>query len=726
MNSSRLRKSFKVKILILIITSILITLMFPKAQIIDTEAVVGSIWLEDDLIAEITFDIAKNENLLAKEIDAARNKVYPVFLRDENYALLSIDSLNKYTAYLISLIDSLNITDENYERLPVFLSSTSFKYFNNLRKSDLQQFDNNRGQFGYLIQLIAENIAIIYSKGLLDLEYKQIERDSIGVRKGSFQEHVSKFTFFDKLTAIERISGNIFKVKADADTQAIKEFAKHFLFPDLIYSQSLTEEDIASAIRRVPVTMGIVSANERIVSRHERITPEIKSKIDSYHKARAEQITLAEIFKQIVGKFLHICALLLLLGIFISNFRKQIYEDNFRIIIFSILVVWMSYIVFWVNRLDLGEGAYLLVIIPCASMLLSIIFDSRIGFYSTAIICLITAALRGNDYNFAVANLIAGTISVYTVRDIKKRTQIFKSALYIFCAYAVSIVFFQFEKLGTWSSIGSEVVFAGISSIVSPVFTYGLLIFFERFFKITTDLTLLELADNDNPVLIELRKHAPGTFTHSMMVGNLSEAAAERIGANRLLIKVGALYHDIGKAVSPYYFVENQLSNKNLHDELRPEDSVKIILEHVARGIQEAKDKNIPQEIIDFIPTHHGTTVIKFFYDKAVAKYGKENVNQDDYRYKGPKPFSKETAILMLADTCESASRTLDEPTPEKLDAFVRMLVAAKLEDNQLNEAPVTLQELELIQRAFIDYLSGHYHRRIRYPQQDRLEEKIE
>jgi hypothetical protein len=309
------------------------------------------------------------------------------------------------------------------------------------------------------------------------------------------------------------------------------------------------------------------------------------------------------------------------------------------------------------------------------------------------------------------------------VRDIKNRSQIFRSFLFILLGYAVGVFAFGMERFATFESMTIEMAFAATNALISPVLTYGLLIFFERFFRITTDLTLLELSNFDRPLLKELARKAPGTFNHSMTMGTLAETAAEKIGANPLLARVGAYYHDVGKVITPQNFVENQLNNQNIHENLTPEESIELISRHVNEGIELAREYNIPQEVIDFIPMHHGTMVMSFFYEKAKKLYGEEKVNIDDYRYPGPKPSSRETAIIMLADGSESAVRSIENPEPIKVENVIDKIIKARIEDGQLDNSPITFSDIDKIKEAFISILLGQHHRRIRYPQQEEMEQ---
>ena len=425
---------------------------------------------------------------------------------------------------------------------------------------------------------------------------------------------------------------------------------------------------------------------------------------------------------QFLGKFLHIGFLIALLTIYLFLFRKKLFYDNQKVLLITIIVVFISFITFLINQIAVNAPLQFMIFIPVLSMLITIIFDSRIGFYCTVIIVLIAGALRGNDYTFAAMNLFAGGLSVYTVRDIKNRSQIFRSFLFILIGYLIAILAFGFERFDSLENILIESAFAGSNALISPVLTYGLLIFFERFFNITTDLTLLELSNFDRPLLKELARRAPGTFNHSMTMGTLAETAAENINANPLLARVGAYYHDIGKTITPQNFVENQLNNQNVHENLTPEESVSLIAKHVKEGIALAEENNLPQEIVDFIPMHHGTTTMSYFYEKAKKLYGDEKVDKKDFQYPGPKPNSKETTIVMLADGCESAVRSIEEPDPVKVENLIDNIIESRVADGQLDNSPITFNDLTKIKEAFVSILVGQHHKRIRYPKQDEIE----
>ena len=717
------KRGILLKLLLGFVTVIIIVMMFPKGESIEFEISEGAIWLYSDLIAPFSSPIKKSEEIYRNEIRDAEKTVYPVFVNTPENSQKSIDSLKNYSSYLIMVIDEQISTKPPSTTSPTFLSTSSYSKFMNLRIKERNLLRTRDPDLKEIFIKAGTVLNSVYNKGVLSIDAGQELRDSIALRTGRIDriEPIVKYLFLNQ--AKTEVENEVKKLNYSNELEkALIEYSSHFIFPNLVYSDELTKELFEQARNNVSKYTGIVNENERIIAKHDRITKEAKLKIESYKEAKGEMISTEGIILQNIGKFIHIALLVALLVTYIYLFRKKIFYDNQKLIIISILLTFISFITFLVNQLPVQAPVQFLIFIPAASMLLTIIFDSRVGFYSTVIIALILGALRGNDYTFMAMNLIAGGISVYSVRDIKNRSQIFRSFLFILLGYFLSILAFGLERFSPYDSMLIEFAFATSNALISPVLTYGLLIFFERLFKITTDLTLLELSNFDRPLLRDLARKAPGTFNHSMTMGTIAEAAAEKIGANPLLARVGAYYHDIGKTISPQNFVENQLNEQNVHENLKPEESVDLILNHVNAGIELAHENDIPQEIVDFIPMHHGTSAMTFFYEKAKKLYGDEKVNVNDFRYPGPKPNSKETAIVMLADGCESAVRSVREPDPVKVENVIGNIFRERTQDGQLEESPITLKDISKMKEEFLKILLGQHHKRIKYPKQEEME----
>lgn len=723
---TKLRQSLRIKFLIVFLTIILIVMMFPSGESIESEVTVGSIWIQDDLIASTTFEILKNNDTYEKEKMIAASHVQPIFLRDNSIASVSIDSIKKYNTLIPRLISAKPVNGEVVNN--TFLSDNSFNVLLRFKNKPTSFKDVRIFSLTELLRASRDILERIYQRGLLNLAYKEINKDSISVRDGKYERIFPKTLYLDRESANVYLT-NLLKIYVGNNTElneALTEYILFFLKPNIIYSYELTEAAIRNAKERVPRNIGIVNENERIIAKHDRITPEAKLKIDSYRIAKGEEIGFWSTFLQSLGKFIHILIIILLLIIYIYLFRKKIFNDNIKILLIAIIILFISFLTYLIYSLNVSAPVELLVIVPVASMLLTIIFDSRIGFYGTVVISLIVGALRGNDYAFSLMNIVAGGLAAYTVRDIKNRTQIFRSFLYILIGYFSSIIAFSLERFASIDQMLVSFAFAASNALISPVFTYGLIIFIERIFNITTDLTLLELTDFNHPLLKELARTAPGTFNHSMVVGTVVETTAEAIGANPILARVGAYYHDIGKTLNPDGFVENQISSENIHETLTPEQSVTLIRNHVIKGIELAEKNKLPKEIIDFIPMHHGTMIITFFYEKAKKLYGEELVDINDYRYLGPKPNTKETALVMLADACESTIRSLTESDSQKVENIINNIINARIEDGQLDDAPLTFRDISKIRQSFYKILIGQHHKRIRYPNQEDLESNKE
>lgn len=723
---TRLKESIRVKILILLASAVIITLLFPSGEAIDSDVKVNSIWIKNDLISSMPFEILKDPIKYEREKFAALNKVCPVFVLDISIKDKIIDSLDSFNNKLLKIINDEKVNNED-ESQKIFLSEIALKEFYNIVRINLEE-NKKIYQIGEIFAFSKALLVKIFNRGLLSINFSQIDKDSIAIQQNKFQVMFSKKDFFDFDSANILISQQFRQKFGDNENliKALKEYTSHFLIPNLIYSPDLTKIAQDHALSRVSKNVGIVNENERIVAKHDRITPEIKAKIDSYRKAKGAESDFLQELSQSIGIFIHVSLLLSLLVLYLFLFRKKIFFDNSKLLLVSLIILLIAFNAYLILQIEVQSPVEYLILVPVVSMILTIIFDSRVGFYSTVVCAMIIGGLRGNDYAIVVTNLIAGGFAAYTVRDIKNRNQVFKSFLYIFSAYAISIIAFGLERFESFQQILIAIAFSSANSIISPALTFGLIIFIEKLFNIVTDLSLIELASADSPLLRELARNAPGTNAHSNDIALMSEAAAMAISANPILVRAGAYYHDIGKLKEPENFVENQLNNINIHEKLDPQKSAEIIIGHVNYGIELAKQNKLPQEIIDFIPMHHGTTVINFFYEKAKTAFGQENVNINDYRYPGPKPNTKETAILMLADACQSAVKSINEPDLIRIENMVSNIIQMRVDDGQLSDSPLTFKDITMIKAAFINYLTGTLHKRIRYPNQSTLENKIQ
>ena len=364
----------------------------------------------------------------------------------------------------------------------------------------------------------------------------------------------------------------------------------------------------------------------------------------------------------------------------------------------------------------LGLSEYLIPIV-IASMVLTILVDARIAFIGTVTLALLIGVVLGNKLDFVIVSTFAGTASIFTVTRLRTRSQLFWSFIFVAAAYIIAITAVELLKFSTVDVILESYGFAIGNALLSPILVYGIIGFLEIAFGITTDLTLLEQSDLNRPLLKQLAVKAPGTYHHSVLSGNLAEEAADAIGANSLLARVGSYYHDIGKMNKPEYFVENQMGAENRHEMLRPNLSALILASHVRDGIELAKKHKVPEAIIDFITSHHGTMRMEYFYKKAIDQAGDEpNVNEMDFRYPGPLPISKEAGIVMICEGIEAATRSIKEKTLNRISDMVDTVIKTRLDDGQLNECDLTLAEIGKIKSAILPILIGMYHVRVEYP----------
>jgi cyclic-di-AMP phosphodiesterase PgpH len=717
----KLQNSLRIKLLIVFAAVLLVMMMFPKGESIESDVTVGSIWIQNDLIASKTFEILKDADLYKREVELAQAEVHQIFILQKDALERTIDSMRNYKKTLLKSLDE-SIASQGEAKNSTFLVDEDFNEFKKLRTSESTVTTKKTKSLSSFFSEAEELLKVYYQQGLLSIPYNQIEKDSISIREGKF-EHIVAKTDYRTPDSSKSFIFQYFKTNNESEfAQAAADYMSKFLIPGIVFEPELTDGAFKMARERVPRNIGIVNENEKIVSKHDRITPEIKLKIDSYRVAKGEETGFWGRLVQSMGKFFHIAVIFSLFWIYIYLFRKKIFRDNVKMLLLAIVILLITVVTYIFSQIESQLPFEFLIFVPVASMLITIIFDSRVGFYGTVIIALIVGALRGNDYVFAVMNIIAGALAAYTVRDIKNRTQIFRSFFFILIGYSITIIAFGLERFDTFNQIMIMIAFAAVNALISPVLTYGLIIFFERFFKITTDLTLLELSDFNRPLLRELARIAPGTFNHSMTIGTMVVSAAEAIGASPILARVGAYYHDVGKTLDPGSFVENQIEKENIHEKLTPLKSVEIIISHVKKGIELAKEHDLPQEIINFIPMHHGTLVVSYFFEKAKEEAGENPVNENDFRYPGPKPNTKETALVMLADACESTVRSITEPDTAKLENVINNLFRIRIEDGQLDDAPLTFTDIKKIKESFLGILIGQYHKRIRYPNQSAIE----
>lgn len=420
------------------------------------------------------------------------------------------------------------------------------------------------------------------------------------------------------------------------------------------------------------------------------------------------------VFLPFIIRFILILSVFLIFFIFLHLLKKEVLESFSQLMMIALLVVIeMALAYFLVYQWNFSSY---LIPVTLGSMLLTFLLGYELGLIYSFLVGFLLGIVLNFDFNLAFISTAAGSIATFSVRGVKERTKFYRPMLYISLSYLVMIYIFQFLNGISSNDILEQSGYGIFNGFISTVLTMGLLPVFEYLFDITTDITLLELSDLNRPILKRLTLEAPGTYHHSIVVGNLAEAAAKALGANPLLARVGAYYHDIGKIDKPEYFVENQMGVKSKHEKLTPSMSALILESHVKEGIELAEKERLPKKVIDLVKEHHGTTLMTYFYKKALDKGGAKT-DEAEYRYPGPKPRSKEAAILMLADAVEAASRTLEDPKPARIMSLIKKIIMDKFEQGELEECELTLKDLHIIEDSFLPILIGVFHPRIDYPE---------
>ena len=491
-----------------------------------------------------------------------------------------------------------------------------------------------------------------------------------------------------------------------------------FVVPNRFYDLEQTKILREKAMELVEPVKVQIKAQQKIIGEGEIVTQQHIQALQALgllHPSRP-WITL-------LGTALLIVMMMGIVLFYIKRQNRIIYDNTaylcmIGIIVTMVLAVSKSILMIEILRWpELQERLGYLSPIAAAGMLIAILLKTRLAVLIVAVISLIIGLMINNQITFSIAGFIGGVTGIYSISKLSQRGDLARAGLYTGIAVMLSIFVIGMIEETQWQVlIISGIILGLLNGLLSSILTNGALPYLESFFGIISPVRLLELSNPNNKLLRRLLLEAPGTYHHSIMVGNLAEAAAEAVRGDHLLVRVGAMYHDIGKTKRPYFFVENQLGIENPHDKIAPTLSTLIITSHVKDGIEMAREHRLPQCIIDFIEQHHGTTLIKYFYHKALESEEEEKIAESAFRYLGPKPQTKETAIVMLADTVEAAVRALKNPTPGQIEGLVREIIKEKLMDGQLDECDLTLKDLDIIANAFLRVLSGALHSRIEYP----------
>ncbi|MGS0765076.1 HD family phosphohydrolase [Syntrophomonas curvata] len=640
----------------------------------------------------VIIDEAKTEELKRQ----AAEKVQKVY-QEDTYALTA--TRNEINGFF-SMVNAIRAAGEgNNDKLRELLESTNKEGRNVETKYDANQMA------GYLGNVSPEDL-------------QQMQAASIGIVQGLMQKPATEETLesvFDQ--AAKQIDQLEYSLQA---REIMKITIINAIKPNLVFNKEATDKAIKEAMDGVKPVQKTVKAGEIIVREGDRVTAEQISTLEQLGIQRSKSYPLT-----LIGSAIFVLLTFWLTIEFVRRYYKKIFENHMLMLLIGLIFILILSFTRFLTVIKIGDMPDINVLIgylapvSAGSMLIAILLDNRLAYFMTMIMALYVGLLtEGNQLFYAITAFVGGTVGIFQVYRLNQTSDLARSGFYIAVANITSIL--TLTLIGgnvTLNLILTGVAIGAVNGILSAVLMIGALPYLESAFSITSMIKLLELSNPNNELLKRLLMEAPGTYHHSLMVGNLAEASAEFIGANPLLVRVGAYYHDIGKIKRPDYFVENQRGFDNPHEKIAPALSALIITSHVREGVELAREAHLPQDITNFIEQHHGTSLAKYFYSRALEEDREGNLSEDSFRYEGPKPQSKEVALVMLADSVEAGVRSLQDPTPDKIRNMVRRIIRDKLNDGQLEACDLTFKDLDVIAVSFCKSLEGLYHKRIEYPE---------
>ncbi len=558
----------------------------------------------------------------------------------------------------------------------------------------------------------------IYSKGIIEyndvISNKPQDYTILVLNNNVAEEHELK-NFHTVKTAYAYIQSTLEQQKADIDRVFILPLLENAISHSIFFDKATTDKVLQQSINEIAPSRDIILKNQRIISKGEILDPATYQILESL-KDEFEQQAGGDgnYYFILLGQIIIITLCFAVLIIFLFFFRNEIFLDNTKITFILMLIILQVLMA----DLAIDSQSFSIYLLPFCILpvIIRAFYDTRIALFVHLVTVLIISFIAPNRFEYAFIQLLGGMVAIFSIVNMRNRSQIFLSSIIIFVTYSVSYVGITIIQEGGIDVIsGYDFAWFGISALLT-LFSYPLIFIFEKLFGFISDVSLLELSDTNGKLLRELASRAPGTFQHSLQVANLAEEAIYTIGGNSLLVRAGALYHDIGKMDMPMYFIENQAHGINPHEDLNFDESAAIIIDHVIKGIEIAKKNKLPEQIIDFIRTHHGTTITAYFYRSFQNAFPGEKIDESKFHYPGPIPFSKETAVLMMADSVEAASRSLKKYDAEAIDNLVEMIINKQIEQEQFVNADITFKDINALKKIFKKKLMNIYHVRVEYP----------
>lgn len=668
-------RNFATRAVLSLVTIAVIVLLLPRRQSKLFNYEVGQVWRYPALNAQFDFPVFKTDEAIKAERDSV---------------------VRQYQPY--------------------------FNYNDDVEKQQIERFRENfkngipglKG--GDWVNYIANRLHALYQRGIIDptvetqLEHKGESSVRIVVGKEAVSE--SRDSIMTTINAYERL----FMDPRLGPNRTLLQSCNlnEYIEANLVYDKdrNLAEED--DLLNTVTPASGLVQQGERIID-NGSVVDEYKARVlSSYEKALAEHNAGGnEITSTLIGQTIIVSILVILFTLYLVLFRKDYFVKPRNITMLYVMIVIFPMLTSMLMRYN--KFSVYLIPFAMAPIFIRVFMDSRTAGVTHVTTILISAIAVKYQYEFIVVQLVGGLIAIYSLRELSKRSQLFLTALLVVIGEAAAYLSLQLIQVDSLTKLDGTMYYHLMISGFLLLFTYPLMLVVEKTFGFVSTVTLFELSNTNNELLRRLSQVAPGTFQHSIMVGNLAAEVANKIGAKGQLVRTGALYHDIGKMTNPAFFTENQAS-VNPHDKLTEKESAAIIISHVTEGLKMAEKYNLPRVIRDFISTHHGEGLTMYFYVKYKNAHPDEEVDPEPFRYPGPNPFTREQAILMMCDTVEAASRSLKEYTEENISKLVNTLIDNQVAQGYFRDCPITFRDVTVAKQTLIERLKSIYHTRIQYP----------
>ncbi len=675
-------RNFLSRTLLVLITVLLIVWALPRNESKQFRYDIGKPWMYGSFIAKFDFPIYKTDEAIKEQEDSLLETYQPYYNYDP---AVEKKQVSKFLADYQNGIPGL---PHNY------------------------------------VRLIADRLHRLYQAGIMDTpEYNEAYRDStsqVRLVSGNSAQSISLACVYSTLSAYEQL----FIDEQIAMQRPILQRCNlnNYIEPNLIYDKGKSETERNDLLSSIPPASGMVMSGQKVIDRGDIVDEYTYRVLSSFEREiKRRSATQTQITNTIIGQVIFVTLMVFLFTMYLGLFRRDYFNKPRSIAMLYTLITLFPVVV----SLMMRHNFLSVYMLPFAMVpiFVRVFMDSRTAFVCHVTMILICTTAVRYQYEFIIIQLVAGLIAIYSLRELTRRAQVFKTAILVGIGSTFVYLALQLMQDNDFSSMDHDMYYHFVVNAVLLLIAYPMMYIIEKMFGFVSSVTLFELSNTNRGLLRDLSEIAPGTFQHSITVGNLAAEIANKIGANALLVRTGALYHDIGKMKNPVFFTENQ-AGVNPHDTLTYQESARIIISHVTEGVKLAERENLPTIIRDFIVTHHGTGITKFFYIKYKNEHPEEEVDPAPFTYPGPNPFTREQAILMIADGVEAASRSLPEYTEESISTLVNRMIDQDVTDGYFKECPITFRDLAIAKLVLIERLKAIYHTRISYPEMKKQNEE--